>query len=150
MGIPNYRYLVLILALVILSGTGGYYAGQRTNLNYSPASVNKINAPNPATNTFFDQQKAFLTGTIAAVNGTTITVKNDRGQTSDFPLAKTFVNYQPITNPLNGAPSRDPKTILIGERATIDFELVDAKYRVADITYLYPPPSASPSATPLK
>ncbi len=144
---PNYKYLLIGIILILISGLGGYSLAQKTqtkSLNYNPVPVNKATVPNPTANTFFDHQQAFVTGIITQFKDNKITVTNDHNQTTRvLPLSPKIIIYSPAKENGRYSSSTNPQSIDINKRASVVVELQNEVYQVISITYAVQPSTSS-------
>lgn len=144
----RFLYLIIALILVIVSGTVGYLAGKGTGASVTPIQSSKL----------FQTQTANIQGKITKVNGSTITIVDDKNQTGEFTLSPKAVFYKQDELPVPGKPysasaSSDMKSISLNTHAIISLEVVDGNYQVTSISYIpavlqAPPPDSIPPTPP--
>ncbi len=132
-------YSLGVLAIVVISGTIGYFIGTK----YSPTSNStssqsyKMPGEKPKADSFFNAQTATLQGVVTKVSTNKIlTLKSKTSQVSDFPLAKNFVVYTYTDTSRTAAASSEVKSIQLNKNATFVLNLLDNTYQITTITFL--------------
>ncbi len=104
-------------------------------------------SPSQRANPIFETQSATVYGTITKINGSTLSVTNDRGLTGDFLIFSKVAIYTSDGTVKNkdgiavASASSDLKTVEIGKQASLFLELINGEYQVVSISYFPPLPT---------
>lgn len=136
------RSVIATIVLALSAGIIGFALGR-----YNAPQINQTLAPStreeqPKTSPLFRSQTATFQGEITKVSGNKLSVKDDKGQTGDFPVSNKVVIYKFKAGSNQASASSDLKSIDIGKQALVILELVNGKYQVTSISYLPPPPKS--------
>lgn len=92
-------------------------------------------SPNPT-----PQPKAFIfRSTITKINGSTLSVTDDKGQSNDYPISSNVTIYKYKEGSPDASASSDLKLIKTGDQASFVLELINGRYQITSISYSPPP-----------
>ena len=131
-------YWLLLLVLVAIFGVGGYFIGSKYSFKSgnNPSQMYQMPGETPKANSFFNAQTATLQGVVTKISNTTLTLKSNTSQVSNFPLAKNFVVYTYTDISRTAATSSEVKSIQLNKNATFVLNLIDNTYQITTITFL--------------
>ena len=131
----------VILILMLIAATGGFYAGKTTILPGSPYTPTQSGESSTLASSVFKSQTATFQGVITKVDGKNLQVKSDSGNTASFPISERAVIYKFSGKSPQASASSDLKTIETDKQALVMLELLDNNYQVVSVSYLPPPPA---------
>jgi hypothetical protein len=133
----NTKLLYLIYGLIILfvgAIIGALITRNMGSVNQPAATPNSTTQTTSDGRPFFDGQTAFVQGQVISRNGNTVTIKNLKDQTKEYPLAENIK----ILKPAPGRPassSSDLNQIELNKDMVANFTLgADGNYQITSIT----------------
>ena len=134
---------LFVVVLVVVAAVAGFLFGSAGSAKTKlPQVTTGTGNQSVAKNPIFKSQTATFQGVITKVDGSNLSVKDDKGQTDTFPVSQRAVIYKFKAGSPQASASSDLKTIETDKQALVMLELVDDKYQVVSISYLPPPPVA--------
>lgn len=131
---------VITLILVVVAALGGFLVGKQGGGMASLPKVQTQTNQEAPVSPLLKSQTATFQGEIVKVEGQTMEVKSDTGDTGSFPISGNAVIYKYTSTSTQASASSDLKTIETGKMALVMLELLDNKYQVVSVSYLPPPP----------
>lgn len=128
------KNLSIILICLLVGGILGFAFGRmnRSVPNYPIQPKSSQIQTNP----LFKSQTATFEGEITKVEGNSLIVKDEKGQTGNLPISSKVVIYKFKPGSSLASASSDLKLIDPGKKAQVVLELIDGKYQVVSISYL--------------
>lgn len=127
--------VVVVIIILILAFTAGLFIGKNSASN--PQMASKQDATKtPAANPIFKMQQAFIQGTITAVNGKNVTVKNAQDITGTYPTSDRIAIYQPTSGTKAASASSDLKLIEANKPVLVTLELTNGQYQITSLYYI--------------
>lgn len=133
------KYLVTVI-LVVVAAVSGYLFGSAGSAKTKLPQVTTGNQ-SVAKNPIFKSQTATFQGFITKVDGSNLSVKDEKGTTDTFPVSQRAVIYKFKANSPQASASSDLNSIETDKQALVMLELLDNKYQVVSVSYLPPPPA---------
>lgn len=135
--------LLIIVVIVLISALGGYLIrGYLPGNNVSLPLNQELNTPPeetaPADNgNFFSAQTAIVEGVITKSTGSALTIKNNKGQIKEFPVAQNVLTiYGADEKPKTATAAPKLKEIALDKPVLINLRLTGNGYQAVSITYL--------------
>jgi len=127
--------LFFLVSVTIAAGIG-YYLGQPKTIQ----SVKVVDQPAPSkpfrVSPLVRSQNATIQGTIIDSDSSSISVRDNKGQTDKLPLSSSWTVSSLNEVPKAASKSAAAKKITTNQEAIIVMDLIDGEYKVTAISYI--------------
>lgn len=131
--------IVVLVTLIPLAGLSGFYLGSANLFKPTATNLSNQNSVRDATlpkNNVFNRYMASVNGQISQIQDNTLTIKNDRGETTRLLASPKLVVIKPLSsNPKISSAAGGIKSIELQKSANISAELTDGEFQITTIIY---------------
>lgn len=128
----NQSKTILYLVILILAATGGFLVGK---IGRNQSVVVK-DTPRFTSHPMFRSQAATIEGIVKSIQGSSITISDDKNHTETFPVAKSFTLYPENSS---ATPSSSLSAVEVNRRAIITLVFDTDKFYVVSVAYISTP-----------